>query len=147
MPLHPRRLETLLDVAAQIEFRACKADDPFQAGLHLRRDIASSHESFRLFADRIERLHEVPVLQLSSVVGHGSVGCRVLRSRPVGVSGGRKPRWLCAWKLWNRPALADLLAPHCIVESCSLEQVFVLAGLDDLSALQNVNAVRMHYRR
>jgi hypothetical protein len=66
--------------------------------------------------------------------------------RPVGVSGWREPRWLCTGKLWNRPALADLLTPHCIVQSRPLEQVFVLAGLDDLSALENVDAIGVHYR-
>src|SRR3954470_10924626 len=47
----------------------------------------------------------------------------------------------------SRSALTDLLAPHRIVQTGSLEQVGVLTDLDDFPALEHVDPVGMHHRR
>ena len=45
------------------------------------------------------------------------------------------------------PPLADLLAPHRVVQPLLREQLVVAAGLDDAPALQHVDAVGVHHRR
>jgi hypothetical protein len=40
-------------------------------------------------------------------------------------------------------ALADLLAPHCVIEAFGLEQFFMAALFGNPTPFQNVNAVRV----
>src|SRR5687768_2313214 len=62
-------------------------------------------------------------------------------------SGGGELWNFRARQLRRGPPLANLLAPHCIVQSRPLQELVVLAGFDDLPALENVDAIRVHHRR
>ena len=42
------------------------------------------------------------------------------------------------------PPLADLLAPHRVVEALELEQLVVAADFDDPTAFEHVNAIGVH---
>ena len=62
----------LLDVAAQVELRAGEPDDSIESRLHFGWQITPGHQPLRLRANRVERLHEVSLLQLTGIVGHGT---------------------------------------------------------------------------
>ena len=64
---------------------------------------------------------------------------------PRGATDGERSRVLPgAGVKFGRDALAYLLAPHGVVEAFLLEQFFVAAGFDNLSALEHVDTVGVH---
>jgi hypothetical protein len=66
--------EQLLDVAAKVELGAGQPDNSVEPCLHFGWQVAPRHQSLRLRADRIERLHEVSLLQFTGIVGHSTKG-------------------------------------------------------------------------
>jgi hypothetical protein len=60
----------LLDIPTEIEFGPRKPNNPIEASFHFRRQIASSHEALGFLANRVQRLHEVSLLQLTGIVWH-----------------------------------------------------------------------------
>ena len=78
----------LLDIPAEIELGPRKTDDAVEASLHLRREIAPSHEALRFLANRIQGLHEISLFQLAGIVWHerSESGCGYLGTLDVGFS-------------------------------------------------------------
>ncbi len=67
----------LLYVAAELESGAGEGNDAVKACLYFGRQIPSCHQAFRLPANRIQRLHEVSLLQFAGIVGHEWLGQEV----------------------------------------------------------------------
>ena len=61
---------SLLDVAAQVKLRPRQPDDSIESRLHFWWQITPGHQPLRLRANRVERLHEVSMLQFTGIVGH-----------------------------------------------------------------------------